>query len=65
MRACLAQAAMAHKENQLERAFELYSQGINMLLQITGSMNEEVASCITNIAGIQFKLGDFLAAIEL
>lgn len=36
-----------------------------MLLQITGAMNEEVARCITNIASIQFKFGDFLQAIEL
>ena len=36
-----------------------------MLLQITGAMNEEVAKCITNIASIQFKFGDFLQAIEL
>jgi len=56
---------MAHKENALDKAFELYSQAINMLLQISGAMNEEVASCITNIASIQFKFGDFLQAIEL
>jgi len=36
-----------------------------MLLQVTGAMNEEVATCITNIASIQFKFGDFLQAIEL
>jgi len=36
-----------------------------MLLQVTGATNEEVATCITNIASIQFKFGDFLQAIEL
>jgi len=30
------------------------------LLQITGPMNKEVASCIAKLAGIQFKFGDFL-----
>ena len=36
-----------------------------MMLQVTGAMNEEVASSITSIASIQFKFGDFLQAIEL
>lgn len=35
------------------------------MLQITGAMNEEVASSISSIASIQFKFGDFLQAIEL
>ena len=32
VRALLAQANLAQKENQLDRAFELWSQAINMLL---------------------------------
>lgn len=65
VRSCLAQANQAQKENHLDRAFELYSQAINMLLQITGAMNEDLAGCISSIAGIQFKFGDYLQAIEL
>ena len=52
VRSCINQANQAYKENNLDRAFEFYSQAINMLLQITGAMNEEVASCISNIASI-------------
>jgi len=36
-----------------------------MQLQISGAMNEEVANCITAIAGLQFKFGDHLQSIEL
>ena len=52
MRAYLTQANLAQKENQLDRAFELWSQAINMLLQVMGAMTEEVADCITAIAGV-------------
>jgi len=52
VRSCINQANQAYKEINLDRAFEFYSQAINMLLQITGAMNEEVASCISNIASI-------------
>ncbi len=48
-----------------EKAFEFYSQCINSLLQITGPMSKDVASCISKLASIQFKFGDFLQAIEL
>ena len=49
----------------MEHAFDLYSQTINILLQITGPMNTEVATCIGKMANIQFKFGDYLQAIEL
>jgi hypothetical protein len=49
----------------LERGFDLYGQTINILLQITGAMNNDVASCISKMANIQYKLGDYLQAIEL
>ena len=61
----MAQANQAIKEQQMDKAFELYSQANNLLLQISGPMSEEVATCITQIASIQFKFGDFLQAIEL
>lgn len=61
----LGQASQALKEQHMDRAFELYSQANNLLLQISGPMTEEVATCITQIASIQFKFGDFLQAIEL
>ena len=65
VKACLSQASQFHKEGQLDRAFELYSQGINMQLQVQGAMTEEVATSIAAIASIQCKFGDFLQAIEL
>jgi len=49
----------------MDKAFDLFSQANNLLLQVTGPMTEEVATCITQIASIQFKFGDFLQAIEL
>lgn len=49
----------------MDKAFEFYSQANNLLLQISGPMTEDVATCIIQIAAIQFKFGDFLQAIEL
>lgn len=65
MRSWIAQANQAYADNQFDRAYELYTQAINMLLQITGTMNQEVAYCISRIAGIQHHFGDILQAIEL
>ena len=65
VRQLLASAKQAYKDGAFERAFELYSQCINALLQITGPMNKEVAACIAKLASIQFKFGYFLQAIEL
>jgi hypothetical protein len=48
----LIQANQALKEQALDKAFDLFSQANNLLLQITGPMTEEVATCITNIASI-------------
>lgn len=48
----IAQANMAFKEHMLEKAFELYSQAVNILLQIYGPMDKEVAQCICQIAAI-------------
>lgn len=56
----LSSAKQAYKDGYFEKAFELYSQCINSLLQITGPMNKEVAACIAKLASIQFKFGDFL-----
>jgi protein TIF31 len=36
-----------------------------VLLQINGAINSDVASCISKMANIQYKLGDYLQAIEL
>lgn len=65
VKSLLGQASQALKEQKIDRAFELYSQANNLLLQIGGPMTEEVATCIIQIAAIQFKFGDFLQAIEL
>ena len=61
----MQEAKSAHNQEQYERAFDLYSQTINVLLQITGAINSDVASCISKMANIQYKLGDYLQAIEL
>jgi len=45
-------ANQALKENLLEKAFDLFSQANNLLLQVSGPMTEEVATCITQIASI-------------
>ena len=51
-RSLIAQANQAYRENYLDRAFDLYSQAINLLLQVSGNMSEDVANCITRIASI-------------
>lgn len=61
----MQEAKSALNENMLDRAFDFYSQTINVHLQITGPMNQEVAACISKMANIQYKLGDYLQAIEL
>lgn len=65
VRSWVAQGNQAMKENVPDRAFELYSQSINMLLQISGTMSEEVANCISKLSAIQHQFGDYLQAIEL
>jgi len=56
----MQEAIAASNELQYEKAFDLYNQIVNLLLQVTGAMNPEVASCITKMANIQYKMGDFL-----
>ena len=52
IRNMMSQANQAQKEGQLEKAFEIYSQVISVLLQVQGPMNEDVAQCISHIASI-------------
>ena len=47
VRGLLVQANQALKEQALDKAFDLFSQANNLLLQVTGPMTEEVATCIT------------------
>ena len=47
VRSVVVQANIAMKEQALDRAFELYSQAISVLLQITGPMEREVATYIS------------------
>jgi len=61
----MQQGRQAQGENSLEQAYECYSQAINVIMQINGSMNAEIASCISKMANIQYKFGDYLQAIEL
>ena len=48
----IQEAKNAINEGLLEKAYELYSQSVNLMLQVTGSMNVEVASSITKMANI-------------
>jgi hypothetical protein len=48
----IVQASQAYKTEQLERAFELFTQAINLSLQLTGPMNEQIATCLGNIANL-------------
>jgi len=52
VRGLLIQANQALKEQAMDKAFDLFSQANNLLLQVTGPMTEEVATCITQIASI-------------
>ena len=53
VRSGLQSAKQAMKDGYLEKAFELYSQCINSLLQISGSpMNVDVANAISKLASI-------------
>lgn len=61
----IQEAKQATAENQLERAYEIYSQGVNLLLSVSGAMFYEVAQCISKMANIQYKFRDCLQAIEL
>jgi len=48
----MQEAIVASNDLQYEKAFDLYNQIVNLLLQVTGAMNPEVASCITKMANI-------------
>jgi protein TIF31 len=52
VRQMILQAKQTYKDGMFEKAFELYSASINSLMQITGPMNKEVASCIAKLASI-------------
>lgn len=63
--ALIQEGKTALGQDMLEKAFENYSQAANILMQISGALNPEVASCISKMANIQFRLGDNLQAVEL
>lgn len=48
------------KDAVLERSFDLFTRAINVMLQVTGPVHKDVASCISKLANIQFKIGDFI-----
>ena len=52
MRQLLSQAKKAYKDGYFEKAFDLFSQCINSLLQISGPMNKDVATCLAKLASI-------------
>lgn len=65
VRTYTANAKSAFKENYLEQAFEYYNQCMNIHLQISGPLNKDVATCISKLANIHFKFGDYYQAIQL
>ena len=60
VRAMIQNAKQTYKQGVFDKSFEYYSSSINSLLQITGPLNKELAACISKLASIQFKFGDFL-----
>jgi hypothetical protein len=48
----MSEAKTASNEGFLEKAYELYSSSVNLMLQVTGAMNIDVASSITKMANI-------------
>ena len=61
----MQEAKSFFKEAHLERSFDFFTRTINIMLQVSGPLHRDVASCISKLANIQFKIGDFNQAIEL
>jgi len=49
---CMQQARQAQSEGHLETAFDLFSQAVNIMLQVIGPMHPDVAQCIAKMANI-------------
>lgn len=61
----MQQGRQAQNEDNLELAFEYFNQAVNIMVQITGPMNPEVAQYMAKMSNIQYRIGDYLLAIEL
>lgn len=61
----ISNAKIALKDGYYEQAFEFLNQAININLQVAGPINKEAASCLSQLAQINFKFGDYSQAIQL
>ena len=61
----ISNAKAAMKEGYFEQAFEYLNQAININLQVAGPINKEAVSCLTELANIHFKFGDYNQACQL
>ena len=56
-------AKSAMKEGYYEQAFEFVNQAINVNLQVAGPINKEAATCLSMLASIHFKFGEYMQLI--
>ena len=56
-------AKSAMKEGFYEQAFEFVNQAINVNLQVAGPINKEAATCLSMLANIHFKFGEYMQMI--
>lgn len=60
-----SQARQFLNEGELMGAFDFYNQAVSVMTQVAGPMNMEVATSIQKMSNVQYKLSDYLTAIEL
>ncbi|CAI2365697.1 unnamed protein product [Moneuplotes crassus] len=58
-------AKAALKDGFYDQAFEFYNQAININLQVSGPINKEAVICLSQLANIHFKFGDYNQAVQL
>lgn len=46
-------------------AFDQYNRAVGVLMQVSGPMNTDTATSIQKMANVQYRLSDYLTAIEL
>lgn len=46
-------------------AFDFYNQAVSVMMQVNGPMNMDTATSIQKMSNVQYKLSDYLTAIEL
>jgi tetratricopeptide (TPR) repeat protein len=57
-------AKAAIREGYFEQAFEFLNQAININLQISGPINKEAATCLSMLANIHYKFGEYMQLLS-